>query len=290
MKHFTIKPRHLVSVALLSFLALPACGSGGDSDGSGGDGGDSGDTGGSNSGTGGAGTGGGATTGGAPGTGGGVASVCDGNVSAPVAAQVSDLESGTATGWDVYVSTPDDAGTTTPADLEEIPPEIVGDVEGDGNDTTKAAHYAGEGWYSYGAGINFNLEGCKDLSAYTGVRFLAKGSTTPGADQDKPPTLTPNALNFRVITAGAHGQIIQDGVNVGGDCVVSSNKCFLPPQKDIILTEEWQEFEIDFADLTVPAGANPGSALNETKSNAMLLGWHTSNGDFDFWLDEVEFY
>ena len=290
MKHFTIKPRHLVSVALLSFLALPACGSGGDSDGSGGDGGDSGDTGGSAGNTGGATGTGGASTGGSGTGGGGPASVCDGNVSAPVSAQVSDLESGAATGWDIYVSTPDDAGTTTPSDLEAIPPEIVGDVDGAGNDTTKAAHYAGEGWYSYGAGINFNLEGCKDLSAYTGVRFLAKGTTTPGADQDKPPALTPNVLNFRVITAGAHGQIINDGVNVGGDCVVSSNKCFLPPQKDIDLETDWTLYEIPFSELIPPAGANPGSALNETKSNAMLLGWHTSNGDFDFWIDEVEFY
>jgi hypothetical protein len=221
-------------------------------------------------------------------------SVCDGNSSPPAAALVSDLEDGMTTDWDIYASTVADgtmgAKLTAPAtgSFDDAPEA----AEGGGGDpaTMKAVHFAGTGWKTYGAGINFNLEGCKDLTEYKGVRFWAKGSTKPGEDQTMPPNLKENTLNFRVITAGSHAIIMVDGMNVGGECEASKqpNKCFLPPQKDITLTSEWTKYEILFDDLRTPAGANPGSAFDGT--NAMLLGWHSSNADFDIYLDEVEFY
>ena len=99
-----------------------------------------------------------------------------------------------------------------------------------------------------------------------------------------------NNLNFRVITSGSHAIIMEGDVNVGGDCdsSVAEHGCFMPPQVNITLTDTWTLYEIPFDDLVTPAGANPGSEFNGT--NAMLLGWHSENGDFDIYIDEVEFY
>ena len=63
---------------------------------------------------------------------------------------------------------------------------------------------------------------------------------------------------------------------------------FRPPQTNIELTPDWKLYEIKFTDLKVPPGANPGSAFDGT--NAMLLGWHSDNADFDVYLDQVEFF
>jgi hypothetical protein len=167
----------------------------------------------------------------------------------------------------------------------------------DGADgTDQAIGYAGTGWFSYGAGINYNLEGCKDLTAYTGVRFYAKGWTQTTGDDQLPAGAMDNTLNFRVITAGAHAMIDLDGVNVGGDCDADSGKCFMPPQINITLPGdpelmdpgEWTLFEVEFDDLVAPSGANPGSAF--TGTNAMLVGWHTEPGNFEIYIDQVEFY
>jgi hypothetical protein len=279
------------SAILLASSALTVgCASGsGDEPAEGGDGdGDAGDGDGD--------TGSGGAAGDGDGSGGadtGPVSVCDGATDAPADAVVSDLET-SAMGWDIYASTPeadgaDGAELTAPASGDfEDPPELVADAA---DDSTQALHFAGTGWATYGAGLNYNLEGCKDLTAYTGVRFWVKGSSSTSEAQTEamtPPSVTDNTVNFRVITAGAHGMIDVDGVNVGGDCVVTSGKCFMPPQVNIPLTEEWVMHEIAFEDLTTPSGANPGSAFDGT--NAMLLGWHSEPANFDLYIDEVEFY
>jgi hypothetical protein len=152
-----------------------------------------------------------------------------------------------------------------------------------------SVRYGGTGWLNYGAGMNFNLEGCKDVSDYTGVSFWAKGSSKNEADQTLK-MAEDNALNFRVTTAGSHGIIMVDGVNVGGDCDTSKPGCFNPPQTNIELTSEWKQYKVTFAELKVPSGAAPNSAINAAMDNVMLLGWHSENATFDFAIDQVEFY
>lgn len=229
--------------------------------------------------------------GGDDGTGGtppGPTSVCDDMSFPPETEKVSDLEDA-VTGWDFYQSTAGEGMLTVPAGgTFEDDPELVTDDGADGS--VQSVGYAGTGFATYGSGINFNLEGCKDLSAYEGVTFWVKGSATVAAEDQMPPTAKDNSTNFRVITAGSHAIIMDGGVNVGGDCdaSVSPNKCFMPPQKDIPLTTEWVKHEIKFADLKTPPGANPGSAFSGT--NAMLLGWHTSAADVEIYVDQVEFY
>ncbi len=218
----------------------------------------------------------------------GPTSVCDDNSFPPAAAEVSDLEDGVA-GWDFYQSTEGEGALTVPADGSlDDDPELVTDDGAD--ETSQSVGYAGTGFATYGSGINFNLEGCKDLEAYEGVTFWVKGSATVAEEDQQPPTAKDNSVNFRVITAGSHAIIMDGGVNVGGDCDVSvtPNKCFMPPQIDVPLTEEWVKHEIKFSELKTPPGANPGSAFSGT--NAMLLGWHTSAADVEIYLDEVEFF
>lgn len=278
------------SAALFATTMLATgCASGdGDEDegGAGSGGGDVG-SGGSDAGSGGGDQGSGGDMGATGGGDSGPVSVCDDNSFPPESDEVSDAEE--ATGWDIYESTPGEGTLTTPASFEDEP-ALVDVGEGGAPDSTMAVHYAGTGFLNYGTGINFNLEGCKDLSAYTGVSFWIKGESTVAEEDQMPPNAESMSTNFRVITAGSHAIIMDGDVNVGGDCDASKqpNKCFLPPQIDIDLTAEWVEHKIAFDDLKTPAGANPGSAFDGM--NAMLLGWHTSAADVDIYVDNVAFY
>ncbi len=288
----SIKSVSMASVLLVALSAAAGCSSGdasGDDSNSGGTSGTGAVSGtGAAASTGGetAGTGSAAATGG-DGAGGGSTktSVCTAtNTAVLEAGSIAPAEDLAAEGWDAYQSTPDVDGTAGAT--------ITTDAEGEleAGHTSTAFHYAGTGWATYGAGFNVNLMGCKDLSGLTGVKFWAKGTTAAATDQTKPPSITENNLNVRVITPGAHGVIMDGGKNVGGDCVVEDGGCFMPPQKNIALTDEWQQFEIPFADLETPASAAAGSSLEESGNVAMLIGWHSDGGDFDIWVDDVEFY
>ncbi len=294
----------LASAVLLALSGISACSSGSGSSDPEGTGGTSNATGGSNPGTGGTGatstggtvaTGGGATGGGSTGgsgttggtggmttgTGGTTAmSVCDepGKTMVRIAGYelISDLENEDKTGWYVYQSTATDEGTVSVDGVIE---------EGGANESEFSIHYAGSGWVSYGAGMGFGL-GCTDVSAFTGISFWAKG-TTSESESPSPPK-DANVINFQVAIPETHAKNTETvpGENIGGDCEPDSGMCYGHPAIDITLTEEWTKYEIPFEDLS-PA---TNGVIATYDGIIMALGWHSLGGDFDFWVDEVMLY
>jgi hypothetical protein len=56
--------------------------------------------------------------------------------------------------------------------------------------------------------------------------------------------------------------------------------------QDVTLSEDWQNVELDFAELTQPRWASPAAWAPE---QALRLAFWTGSGDFDFWIDDLRF-
>jgi hypothetical protein len=102
-----------------------------------------------------------------------------------------------------------------------------------------------------------------DVTAFTGLRFQAKGSG-----------------NLRV----ALGTRSTTRVAEGGECATDTCSDF---GAAVALSDEWTEHTVAFADLTQPSWA---TAATWTPAETVRLTYWVEQGDFDFWIDDVQFY
>ncbi|AUX24497.1 hypothetical protein SOCEGT47_050350 [Sorangium cellulosum] len=140
--------------------------------------------------------------------------------------------------------------------------------------STMAARSWGSGFETWGAAFGFDLnspEGTKiayDASAYTGVTFWAK--IGPGS-----------ATSAQVMISD------RSTVPEGGVC---SDQCD-NWQKQITLTEAWQQFTIPFADLKQGGWGDPAATdqIDTTKLYSISFQFGTVP-EFDLYIDDIGFY
>jgi hypothetical protein len=155
--------------------------------------------------------------------------------------------------------------------------------------TAHSGHYMGTGAKTtlkggYGVGTVYNVSidtkagiYCIDISAFDGVAFWAKAGTAG------------KSVNMTFVLPETNQQ---DPVNGGGDCVKDPS-CFNHPYKAVTLTADWAPYSVKFSEAAggkYPAGsANPGGSAT-VKNVIQELEWITLDADWDFSLDEIQFY
>jgi hypothetical protein len=134
-------------------------------------------------------------------------------------------------------------------------------------------HYAGTGARTpvmggYGVGLVYNVAidktvgiYCIDITAFDGLTFWAKAATAGSKV----------SLNFVVPETNA----VQDG----GDCV---SECYLHPSRVFTLTTQWAQYSTAFSEAT--GGSVP------VKNRIQLLAWLSADSNWDFSIDEIQFY
>ncbi|MEO6601522.1 MAG: hypothetical protein ABIQ16_16720, partial [Polyangiaceae bacterium] len=141
-------------------------------------------------------------------------------------------------------------------------------------DSSPALHFTGGGFSKWGAGFGVALAWSNaqngqctyDVSAYSGVRFRARGNAVL-------------RVNFPSRESAFR--------SAGGDCP-DSEGCFDQQGRNIALSADFQEYEIPFCSLAQAGFGSPLGALDRTKlTNLNFLVQTTS--DFDVWLDDLEF-
>jgi hypothetical protein len=173
-------------------------------------------------------------------------------------------------------------GTMTPACAGTFAPE------GPGQDDSLGAHISGSGfngkaagcgWTGAGLGVNFTTATCPyDASAYTGIQFYAKSSSS-------------TAVRFGVpIVATKARNESGGGTCCSGGDPTNANGCDNHFGADITLTSSWTAYSYTWSQLKQP---NWG-ILQNFDSHALLgLQWQVSesaaNSGFDVWIDAVSF-
>jgi hypothetical protein len=145
--------------------------------------------------------------------------------------------------------------------------------------TAHAGHYAGMGAKTpakggFGVGLIYNnaidvTAGiyCVDISAFDGVTFWAK----PGTVGSK--------VNVNFVLPNTNAKSTDPTVVVG-DCTAN---CYNHPYKAITLdSADWKQYSVTFAE------AAGGSA--KVKNVSQELGWLSPDADWDYSLDEIQFY
>lgn len=184
------------------------------------------------------------------------------------------MRAGRAGGW--YV-TNDGKGTQMPPNDVTRPPK----PDSPGFDMAGyALHTQGSGFSLWGAGYGVSLSNAPgqyictyDVSPHTGIRFYTRGKIT-GMDA---------ALHFHLVTAE-----IADREH-GGTCDATTEKCFDNYAFDINpVPADWKLFEIPFASLKQAGWGTPKKLY---LTHVLNLEFTTGvSANFDFWIDQIEFY
>lgn len=141
-------------------------------------------------------------------------------------------------------------------------------------DTPGALHFSGGGFRNWGAAFGIALAWsleqnglCTyDVSAYSGIRFRARGNAT---------------LRMNVASRESAFQ------SSGGDCP-DSDGCFDQQGRNFTLSPDFQTFEIPFCSLAQVGFGSPIGPLDRTQvTNLNFLV--QSKGTFDVWFDDIEF-
>ncbi|HYQ27887.1 MAG TPA: hypothetical protein VER04_11735 [Polyangiaceae bacterium] len=139
--------------------------------------------------------------------------------------------------------------------------------------SSPALHFSGGGFTKWGAGFGVSLAwsldqggACTyDLSAYSGVRFRARGNAI---------------VRMNVASRESAFQ------SLGGDCP-DSEGCFDQQGRNIDLSADFQALEIPFCSLAQRGFGSPLGPLDSTQAtNFNFLVQSKSN--FDLWLDDIE--
>ncbi|MFV8752900.1 hypothetical protein ACNOYE_20330 [Nannocystaceae bacterium ST9] len=154
-------------------------------------------------------------------------------------------------------------GTQTPA------PDIVLPESGGADGTSMAMHTAGSGFAEWGAGIGADINNMGDVkmtwdgSAFTGIVVMARGNGQVRAVVQTEATVPPEE---------------------GGTCAIDCD----PHGKILLLSDEWQQFTLPFAQLAQEGWGTPAEWDAST-----IIGIQfkvAKNVDFDFRVDEIGFY
>jgi hypothetical protein len=200
---------------------------------------------------------------------------CTSEVGDPKSPLIDDFEDGdnkllfTGNRRGAWYATNDGTGIQAP------PPDPTGhnpfllSAPGSPESPKHALRTVGWGFTEWGAYVSVNLNApmsapCPyDVSAYSGLQFRAKGSGQLRV-----------TLGTRATTQVADG----------GEC--SGDQCS-DFGADVALTNDWTELSLAFADLTQPSWAAPAVW---TPSDTLRLSYWVEHGDFDYWIDDVQFY
>jgi hypothetical protein len=154
-------------------------------------------------------------------------------------------------------------GMQTPA-MDMVVPEAGG-----GAGTNLAMHTTGSGFTTWGAGLGVDLnsmDGVKmtwDASAFTGIVVHARGNGQIRASVQIEATVP---------------------VEEGGTCMLNCD----PHGKVLLLTDEWQQFTLQFDQLNQEGWGTPAAWDASTIVGVQFkVGM---NVEFDFWVDEMGFY
>jgi hypothetical protein len=274
MRYSSLQSGLFISLLALGVATGAGCSSGSDSPttssggtggassgGTGGSGGASGGTGGT-TGSGGASGGTGGTSGGSSGSGGSAGSdggteppsVCDGKGTRPLAlgdAKIDNFEEATISpGWSSFNDV-----MPTPNSFK------IAQVAGGAVGTAHAGHYAG-----------------------MGAKTAAKGGFGVGLIYNN--AIDVNAAIYCVDVSAFDGVAFwanpkaTDPTIGGGDCTAA---CYNHPFKSVTLdSADWKQYSVTFAE------ASGGSA--KVKNVIQQLGWLSPDADWDFSIDEIQFY
>jgi hypothetical protein len=169
-----------------------------------------------------------------------------------------------------YVFNDATEGATQTPDTTMVLPEAGGAAG-----TSLAMHTTGSGFAEWGAGVGVDLNnagdgmggnGIKmiyDASAFTGIVVMAKGSGQVRASVQIEATIP---------------------VEEGGTCALNCD----PHGKVLLLSDEWQQFTLEFDELNQEGWGTPAAWNAST-----IVGLQfkvAANVDFDFWVDEIGFY
>jgi hypothetical protein len=159
----------------------------------------------------------------------------------------------------------DDKGST-------IGPNPLKMAEGGAGGSSKALHILGQTADGNGAwgsllGANFMAQGLYDASGYAGISFQAKVG----------PSST-RKVRFKVGDVNTHPD--------GGVC----KECWNHFGKDLVLTTDWQEYKITFAEMKQEAGWGERYGA-VTPSRLVSMNWSFGPGAaFDLWIDDLQFF
>jgi hypothetical protein len=204
--------------------------------------------------------------------------IYDGKTGAPCTNAIKSPRTGY---WFTYNDT---TGMQTPSATEMA---MFGEVGGKGGATDCAVHTKGSGFSKWGAGVGFDLNNIAmmsspyDATGYTGIRFSVKGTATNtrGALY----AAAPNTLQVKVVTTA----------NTGGDDFASF--CAMTP--------DWSVCQVPFAGLArdgwekaiMPPPMFSAAQITKVQFQASKFGDAVTMPtappvEFDFWIDDVEFY
>jgi endoglucanase len=162
----------------------------------------------------------------------------------------------------------DTAGSTL-----EPTPFVPSEGANDGSETAIRVHgktTTGDPVIAWGAGFGVNLRdqtAIYDASKYAGISFKAKAA---------PGTSTSVRFNIGDINTHPNGQICTSCWNHFG--------------KDLILTTEWKEYRIMFADTRQQPGWGVPRPISLTPSKLIEIDWQIGPGrDYDIWVDDLTF-
>jgi hypothetical protein len=175
----------------------------------------------------------------------------------PAPPTIYDFEDGALTAWYDYKD------TSASATFNHVAIATPG-----ANGTTRAGRISGSGFTGFGAGMGYGLA-CLDTrgGAYQGISFWAKG--TSGTD---------NNIALQVAIPATHAAAD------GGDCTAM---CYDHPQKKVLLTPDWKQYRVTWAELTQVGFGKPATF----QGIIMALNWVSLAGpSLDFSVDEVALY
>ena len=126
-----------------------------------------------------------------------------------------------------------------------------------------------------GMGLWFNMPGCLDATAFTGVSFWAKSPA--------PPATTPAGTVAFSLNMADTSLVAEGGTCATAPCTA--------PSYNFVVTETWTQFEVRWADFT--AGVAGTTMVTPTGDNVTGLNFNLGNDntarDIVFDLDDVAF-
>jgi len=180
---------------------------------------------------------------------------------------IDDLENG-----DLSIATTDGRQGAWFVYTDETPGCIESSIEP--ADDGAALHVRGEGFSAWGAGFGLALhaqasgaQACLyDASAYAGLRFRARGNAP---------------LRVGITTRTSTFQ------SLGGTCP-DGEGCYDRHGRNLVLTDRWQTFDVDFCALAQEGWGTPLAPF-DPKEIAQITFHARRTGQFDVWLDDLEF-
>jgi len=171
-----------------------------------------------------------------------------------------------------YAFHDDTAGGVMVPGGSQLPPTALDPARGD-SEFGVFASAAGFTTWGAGIGVDLNNSGEKepyDASAYDGIVFWAKGSTTG----------TPVELRVPIPATAPPGE--------GGSCTAASGCSGYHRYTLGELDDEWQQISIHFCQLIQPSWALEAEFDSSQILSIQFQGTETS--DFEIWVDDLSFF